>query len=53
VSKITESAIESAALAWLEAIGWHNALHNTLLSRLISGALRVKGAERFLPERRR
>lgn len=51
----TKSIVEDAALAWLEAIGWAVkvesrtlvALRDTLLPKLISGALRVKDAERF------
>jgi len=55
----TESTVEDAALAWLEASGWQVAhgpdivsegippvvLCDMLLSKLISDDLRVKGAE--------
>lgn len=43
--RIVESHVESAALGWFEANGWHIA-HSP-----DSGELRVKDAERFLEER--
>jgi type I restriction enzyme S subunit len=55
MSAFTESVVEKAALAWMESLGRAAkvesrtlaALRDTLLPKLISGALRVKDAERF------
>jgi hypothetical protein len=65
---ITESTVESAALAWLSELGWqvkHGSeiapdglfaelrLRDALLPKLIRGEIWVKDAERFLTERGR
>lgn len=48
----TESVVESAALAWLEGLGWSIAhgpdiAPDTLLPKLISGEVRVKDSMRM------
>jgi hypothetical protein len=55
---VTESVVESAALAWLASLRWavghvlgcglNAALRDALLPKLISGELRVRDAERFV-----
>lgn len=63
-ASVTETTVEAAALAWLEAIGWRithgldiapeqplAALRDALLPKLIRGEIRVKDAEQFLKER--
>jgi hypothetical protein len=63
---VCETDVESAALAWLESLGWQvkqgsdiapdglfaeRRLRDALLPKLIRGEIRVKDAERFLMER--
>lgn len=52
---LNESIVEDAALAWLGALGYAIVhapqivtLRDTLLPKLLSGELRVEGAERLI-----
>ena len=47
-----ESTIEDSALAWLEGLGDMvlAALRDALLPKLLSGEIRIKGAERIAGE---